>query len=112
MAETTTLKNTDRNRTFQATYYPEQIARRTTDRLYSVTRMRSPNGKLVSVKQPYSFEIPPGQSASVHSVALHLRQVKRALKSGWLKREQPAPVAPAVVAAPADSSSRRSRREK
>ena len=71
--------------TFTATYYPSICGRRCKDRLYAVRKMRSPQGKLIGVKQPYSFTILPGQAVEVHDVALHLPQVKAARKKGRLE---------------------------
>lgn len=99
------LKNT-RHQAFYATYYTEVTGRRTTDRLYDVRKVRSPAGKIVSEKQPHSFMVPALEQETVHDVALHLPQVKAALKSGWLvKVEAKAAAAPPPASASGGASS-------
>jgi hypothetical protein len=103
-----TLENTSRNRSFIATLYPDIVGRRSEGRkLYAVCKVRSPSGKVVGQKQPFSFEILPGKTAAVDPAALHLPQVKAARKSGWLvlvaappveaKASKPASTTPALV---------------
>jgi hypothetical protein len=113
-----TLKNTSRSQTFIATYYHEIVGRRSNDKLYTVERRRSANGKVVAMKQPHSFSILPGQEAEVHEVALHLPQVRAACKKGWLEKRKAkaetastkaaAPAAPAAPAAQPDASAEKS----
>ena len=97
------LKNTRYDR-FDGTYYPDVIGRRSSERLYSVRRVRSPNGKMLSEKQPHSFMVPAKGQMTVHEAALHLPQVKAALKSGWLVREAVPVAAPPSAAARSGAS--------
>ena len=101
-----TLRNTSRVNTFIATYYPALVGKhKAGQKLYAVSKVRSPSGKVVGLKQPHSFEILPGAAVTVDPVALHLPQVKAARKSGWLKVEEAkAASAGAKASSPATTS--------
>lgn len=80
---------------FIATMYHDIACRRAQRCLCKVTRGVSPAGKPVAVRWPASFQIDGKSIISVDEAALHLPQVKSALKSGWLsKEEQPKAMLP------------------
>ena len=93
------LKNKSSHQTFHGTFYPSEVGRRTSDKLYDVQKVRSAKWKRATVKQPHSFMLLPGETKLVHPAALHLSQVKAARKSGWLEVVEVS--APAAKAKPA-----------
>ena len=79
------LRNTLR-KPFIATMYHGIFCRRGGECRCGVQKVRSESGKLVTERQPKSFQINSGKSLTVDRAALHLPQVKKAVKDGWLVR--------------------------
>ena len=90
---------------FIATMYHDVFCRRRGECCCGVVKVRSEKGKLVTERQPKSFQIDVGKSDEFDQAVLHLPQVKKAVKDGWLVRgdlEAQAKAQPAKPAAPAE----------
>lgn len=92
-----TLKNAKRL-PFLATVYHDIACRRAKSCTCSIEYMTGPGGKRVSRKNPMSFQVDALSSLKVPASVLHLPQVQRAIKSGWLVRVMEEVTAPVVEA--------------
>jgi hypothetical protein len=90
---------------YHITLYPSIAGRRSSGKHYEIRKVRSASGKLMGEKQPHSYSIMPGKATSLPAVALHMPQVKAAMKSGDLKRLELAEAKPAKRKAEAKESS-------
>ena len=93
------LKNTS-VQPFIATMYHQFVGRYSEEKLYTVVRLRGPNGKLIAQKVPKSFQINANETLLLDEAVLRLPQVHEALKSGRLVKGEVVAAAPAVKAAP------------
>jgi hypothetical protein len=91
--ETISLKNTENQRSFIATLYHDEACAKSKICTCKISVGIGPKGKRKSMKHPASFSVLPGSiNAKVPVSALHLGQVKEALRSGWLKKVNAPPV--------------------
>lgn len=97
-----TLRNT-RRQPFLATMYHDVVCRRRGACSCQIVHISGPRGKRMSLKSPASFQVDALSTLDVDAAALHLPQVKSALKSGWLER-QVIHTKPQVDAATAEAS--------